>query len=167
MADNDTHGPAERRRGPGDDVDVQPDGGVATGREPADYLDERINLFRPATPFMRDHLKLIWGTFAAWLVVVFGPVTVAAIAPEAADAHRVAGTPTLFMVTAIGTPLGALLLSVFYAWSRDRLVKKYDVEHGRAATDGTDEGAATAADGGTAATASEASTPPADGGDGR
>lgn len=111
-----------------DPAETRPDGGTV---QTANYLDTRINLFKPQTPFMRDHLKVVWTTFAAWVVIVFGPVTVAAIAPQAADAHRIAGTPTLFMVTAIGIPLGALLLSVFYAWRRDKLDEKYDVEHGQ------------------------------------
>lgn len=115
------------------------DGGTA---RTADYLNTRINLFKPQTPFMRDHLKVVWGTFAVWVLIVFGPVTIAAIAPEAADAHRIAGTPTLFMMTAVGIPLGALTLSAFYAYQRDRLDEKYGIEHGQpepeAASEGTD-----------------------------
>jgi putative solute:sodium symporter small subunit len=121
------------------------DGGAV---QTANYLDTRINLFKPQTPFMRDHLKVVWGTFAVWVLIVFGPVTVAAIAPQAADAHRIAGTPTLFMMTAIGIPLGALLLSVFYAWRRDKLDEKYDIEHGEPEPEAADEGSATATDGG-------------------
>lgn len=133
-------------------TDVSTDGGVSAGADTADYLETEINLFRPATPFMRDHLKVVWATFIAWVVIVFGPVTVAAIAPEAADAHRIAGTPTLFMMTAIGTPLGALVLSAVYAWQRDRLDDKYGIEHGvsqptEAETD-PDEPAEPATDGG-------------------
>jgi putative solute:sodium symporter small subunit len=123
------------------------DGGTA---QTSDYLDTKINLFKPQTPFMQDHLKVVWGTFAVWLLIVFGPVTVAAIAPQAADAHRLAGTPTLFMVTAIGIPLGALLLSVFYAWRRDKLDEKYGIEHGQPEAEAADEGSTTAADGGDA-----------------
>jgi putative solute:sodium symporter small subunit len=121
------------------------DGGTV---ETADYLDTRINLFKPQTPFMRDHLKVVWGTFAVWVLIVFGPVTVAALAPQAADAHRIVGTPTLFMMTAIGIPLGALLLSVFYAWQRDRLDEKYGIEHGQPEPEETGEEATAAANGG-------------------
>ncbi len=119
------------------------DGGTA---HTANYLNTRINIFKPQTPFMRDHLKLIWGTFIVWAVIVFGPVTVAAIAPQAAGTLRIAGTPALFMVTAIGSPLGALLLSVFYAWQRDKLDEKYGIDHEQSETTG--EEAAAAADGG-------------------
>lgn len=123
------------------------DGGTA---QTADYLNTRINLFKPRTPFMRDHLKVVWGTFAVWTLIVFGPVTVAALAPQAADAHRIAGTPTLFMVTAIGIPLGALLLSVFYAYQRDKLDEKYGIEHGQPEPETTGEETTAAADGGDA-----------------
>ena len=119
-----------------DDEVAMDGGGAATettgaGTETAAYLDEEIHLFRPATPFMRDHLKVVWGTFIAWVLIVFGPTTVALFAPEAADAHRIAGAPTLFMVTAIGTPLSALLLSAVYAYQRDKLDERYGISHGQ------------------------------------
>ncbi|MEM4782182.1 MAG: DUF4212 domain-containing protein [Halalkalicoccus sp.] len=123
---------------------TQSDGGTV---QTANYLETRINLFKPRTPFMRDHLKVVWGTFAVWAVIVFGPVTVAAIAPQAADAHRIAGTPTLFMMTAIGIPLGALLLSAFYAYQRDKLDEKYGIEHGQPEPEAVNEEPTATADG--------------------
>jgi len=120
---------------------IETDGGVQT----ADYLDAKINLFKPATPFMADHLKVVWLTFLAWIIIVFGPTTLAFVAPGVTEI-RVAGAPALFMMTAIGTPLGALLLSIFYAYQRDRLDEKYGIDH-EAALERTEE-TATAADGG-------------------
>lgn len=142
------------------DTDDEPSTARADGGtvQTADYLDTRINLFKPRTPFMRDHLKVVWGTFAVWLLIVFGPVTIAAVAPGAADAHRIAGTPTLFMMTAIGIPLGALLLSVFYAWRRDKLDEKYGIEHGQPEPEAEATEGATAADGGEGAAGTQSSS---------
>ncbi|WP_252700116.1 DUF4212 domain-containing protein [Natronosalvus vescus] len=122
MTENDTHDSTAADDPPA----VEPDGGVRTD----EYLDKEINIFRPATPFMRDHLKVIWGAFIAWILVVFGPVTGALLAPDLfADTTVLGGFPLHFVLTAIFTPLGALLLSVAYAIQRDRLDAKYDISH--------------------------------------
>ncbi|WP_255169999.1 DUF4212 domain-containing protein [Natrononativus amylolyticus] len=110
--------------------DVETDGGVQTEA----YLEEEINIFRPATPFMRDHLRVIWLAFFAWILVVFGPVTLALANPSLVTETTVlGGYPLHFFLTAIITPLGALLLSVGYAIQRDRLDDRYGIAHDEAA----------------------------------
>ncbi len=105
---------------------AETDGGVKTET----YLDKEINIFKPATPFMRDHLRVIWISFAAWAIVVFGPTTAILFAPELMTGTTVlGGFPLHFFITAIVTPLGALLLSVVYAMQRDRLDTKYGISH--------------------------------------
>jgi len=130
------------------DNEPQTDGGTATGREGAqtvDYLDEEINLFKPATPFMRDNLKAIFGLFGLWLLFVFGPPVASYVAPEFMFETRVlGGYPLNFFLSAIVTPAAGLVLCAVYAWYRDRLDEKYDITHEAEA----ESGAATAADGG-------------------
>ncbi|RQG92526.1 DUF4212 domain-containing protein [Natrarchaeobius chitinivorans] len=105
---------------------VDTDGGVKTEA----YLDEEINIFKPATPFMRDHLRVIWGAFAAWVLVVFGPTTAILIAPTfMTETTILGGFPLHFLFAAILTPLGALLLSIAYAIQRDRLDTRYGISH--------------------------------------
>jgi putative solute:sodium symporter small subunit len=133
MTDNDTQTDARR---------IATDGGRGT----ADYLDAEINLFKPSTPFMRDHLKVVWATFLAWTLFVFGPVTATALAPELMTGTIVMGFQLHFLLTAIGAPAGALVLSAVYAWQRDRLDRAYGISHGSAST--RDATAATATDGG-------------------
>ncbi|WP_293030083.1 DUF4212 domain-containing protein [Natronococcus sp.] len=121
---------------------VETDGGVKTEA----YLDKEINIFKPATPFMRDHLKVIWISFLAWILVVFGPTTATFLAPELMTGTTVlGGFPLHFFLAAIFTPLGALLLSVAYAMQRDRLDTKYGISH--ETEEETDSGTV-AADGG-------------------
>ncbi|MDJ1430704.1 DUF4212 domain-containing protein [Halostagnicola sp. A-GB9-2] len=132
MTDNSSQGNEE--------TNFETDGGVQT----ANYLDKEINIFKPATPFMRDHMKVIIGSFIAWILFVFGPVTATAIAPEIMTETMVMGFQLHYFLTAVMAPLGALLLSAAYAWQRDRLDDQYGIEHG----DEADAGAAVAADGG-------------------
>ncbi|MFU8867402.1 DUF4212 domain-containing protein [Natronococcus sp.] len=121
---------------------VETDGGVKTEA----YLDKEINIFKPATPFMRDHLKVIWLSFLAWILVVFGPTTATFLAPELMTETTILnGFPLHFFLAAIFTPLGALLLSVGYAMQRDRLDTKYGISH--ETEEETDSGTV-AADGG-------------------
>ncbi|MEY7847841.1 DUF4212 domain-containing protein [Natrarchaeobius sp. A-rgal3] len=120
---------------------VETDGGATTEA----YLDEEINIFKPATPFMRDHLRVIWLSFVAWILVVFGPTTAILVAPGfMTETTVLGGFPLHFFLAAIVTPLGALLLSVAYATQRDRLDTKYGISH-EAETDASD---AVATDGG-------------------
>ena len=125
----------------GSEPTAETDGGVTTEA----YLDKEINIFKPATPFMRDHLRVIWLSFVAWIIVVFGPTTATLLAPDLMTGTTVLnGFPLHFVMTAIFTPLAALLLSVAYAMQRDRLDSKYDISH----EDETESGSAVAADGG-------------------
>ncbi|MWV39399.1 DUF4212 domain-containing protein [Natrialba sp. INN-245] len=134
MVDNNNHNSTDA---------VETDGGATTEA----YLDEEINIFKPATPFMRDHLRVIWLSFFAWVVVVFGPTTAILFASDfMVETTVLGGFPLHFFLTAIVTPLGALLLSVAYATQRDRLDTKYGISHeadtdssGAVATDGGDD----------------------------
>lgn len=132
------------------------DGGTATqtGRDgrhrDVDYLDSEVNLLRPSTPFMRDHLRIIWTGFAVWALIVFGPVTLTALAPEIMTTQMpVLGFPLHYFLVAIGAPGGALILAVWYARKRDRLDDKYGIEHPTTAEGPGDESETAATDGGT------------------
>jgi putative solute:sodium symporter small subunit len=143
MSDNDTQ--------PTDDQSTRPDGGTVTGRRQAhddtDYLTSEVNLLRPSTPFMRDHLRIIWTGFAVWALVVFGPVTLTALAPGAMTTTMpVVGFPLHYFLVAIGAPGGALALAFWYARKRDELDAKYGIEHATGAESGGEDAAA--ADGG-------------------
>lgn len=106
------------------------DGGVATGDGSVEYLDAEVNIFRPSTPFMRDHLRVIWTGFAVWAVLVFGPVTLTALAPGAmTTVIPVIGFPLHYFLVAIGAPGGALVLSIWYARKRDQLDDRYGIDH--------------------------------------
>ena len=130
---------------------IETDGGTdasATDRrsESVDYLDAKINLFDPATPFMRDHLRLIWVLFAVWVLFTFGPVTATLLATETMTETYVLGFQLHYFLTALGSPIGALVLCAVYAWQRDRLDAKYGISHETEST--AETGAAVAADGG-------------------
>ena len=93
-----------------------------------DYLDVEINLLNPATPFMQDHLRVIWVGFAVWAFTTFGPITATAIAPDVMTTTLpVIGFPFHYFAIAIGGPTSALLLSVWYARRRDRIDEKYGI----------------------------------------
>lgn len=128
-----------------DSETIETDGGVTTG-DPGEYLRAEINIFKPETAFMRDHLKLIWSTFLAWILAVFGPVTAALVAPDLMTGTTVLGFQLHFFLTAIGAPFGALVLSAVYARQRDQLDEKYGIEHGQPEEATTES--ATATDGG-------------------
>lgn len=113
---------------------LEPDGGAAgDGEQPdedIDYLEREVNLLRPSTPFMRDHLKVIWTGFVAWAIIVFGPVTATRIAPGVMTSQMpLLGFPLHYFLVAIGAPGGALLLAFWYARKRDQLDEKYGIEH--------------------------------------
>jgi len=140
MTENDTHT---------DGSTVETDGGTVTHAQKhreTDYLDREVNLLKPSTPYMRDHLKLVWGTFIAWTLIVWGPVTMTRIAPETMTSLTVLGFPLHYFLIALGGPTGALVLAAVYARSRDQLDDKYGIEHGTTETEPSGE--ATAADGG-------------------
>jgi putative solute:sodium symporter small subunit len=134
-------------------TEATPDGGTATaaGRNhrETNSLEREVNLLRPSTPFMRDHLRVVWTGFVAWAVAVFGPVTLTALAPEAMTTQMpVIGFPLHYFLVAVGAPGGALLLSVWYARKRDRLDEKYGIDHGTESAPAGDGEDPVAADGG-------------------
>ncbi|WP_225335192.1 DUF4212 domain-containing protein [Halomicrobium urmianum] len=124
------------------------DGGTATARERSvNYLDAEVNIFKPSTPFMRDHLRIIWTGFVAWALIVFGPVTLTAVAPDAMSTQLpVLGFPLHYFLIAIGAPGGSLVLAFWYARQRDQLDEEYGIDH--TVTGSTADEEAVAADGG-------------------
>ena len=125
--------------------EVETDGGVAaSGQVPdTDYLDARVNIFEPSTPFMRDHLKIVWTMFAVWALFVFGPVTATYLATDFMTGTEVLGFPLHYFLTAVGAPTGALVLSFVYARKRDALDEKYGIDHSTPTRDPDAEPAAT------------------------
>lgn len=136
------------------------DGGVTTREESVEYLDAEVNIFKPSTPFMRDHLRIIWTGFVAWALIVFGPVTLTAIAPDLMTSQiPLLGFPLHYFLVAIGAPGGAFLLAFWYARKRDELDEEYGIDHSTATGEpggGSDEAAAT--DGGEPSDARRASS---------
>ncbi|NUC73075.1 DUF4212 domain-containing protein [Haloterrigena sp. SYSU A558-1] len=129
MTDNNTHS--------ADDESFETDGGVSDveREKQIDYLDVEINLLKPATPFMRDHNRIILRGFAIWAVIVFGPITLTRLFPGVMTTTMpVLGFPFHYFLIAVGAPGGALLLSVWYVRKRDEIDEKYDIEQ-IAATD--------------------------------
>ncbi|MFC6753553.1 DUF4212 domain-containing protein [Halorubrum tibetense] len=136
-----------------DDERLRTDGGASDVQreQEMDYLEVEINLLNPATPFMKDHLRVIWIGFAVWVVTTFGPITATRIAPDLmTTAMPVIGFPFHYFSIAIGGPTAALLLSVWYAKKRDAIDEKYGIEQvdNEARAAGGDTDAAAAADGG-------------------
>ena len=114
--------------------DVAADGGVATGaaqqHQQTDYLNSEVNLLNPSTPYMREHLRVVWTGFLIWAVIVFGPVTATYLSPGImTSAMPIIGFPLHYFLIAIGAPSGALILSAWYAKRRDELDDKYGIEH--------------------------------------
>ena len=94
-----------------------------------DYLEGEINLFRPATPFMRANLRMIFFLFGLWLVFVFGPVTASYFFPDfMTDTRILGGYPLNFFLTAMVAPGAALVLAGIYASYRDRLDKRFNAD---------------------------------------
>lgn len=146
MADNNTHRTA-------DDADVETDGGAVAGaakdHQQTNYLNREVNILRPSTPYMQDHLRIIWTGFALWVLVVFGPVTLTRLAPGVMTTQMpVLGFPLHYFLIAIGGPTGALILSFWYVRKRDQLDEKYGIEHGPTEETGREDVAV--ADGGEA-----------------
>ncbi|MFA1609629.1 DUF4212 domain-containing protein [Halobellus rubicundus] len=165
MTDTDTHGAAGAPSGgvaadrAGDATDdctetddrgrAVPDGGVADGD--VDYLEAEINLLKPSTPFMRDHLKQVWAGFLAWVVLTWGPVTATYLAPGLmTQPIPIIDFPAHYFSVAFLAPTSSLVLAFIYSRRRDRLDEKYGIDHSTAEVDaGGDADAETAAaDGG-------------------
>ena len=139
------------------DRSVAPDGGTATDaalkHQNTNYLDEEVNLLNPSTAYMRDHLRIVWSGFVVWALIVFGPVTLTAIAPETMTSITVPpGFPLHYFTVAFGGPTGALVLAFWYARKRDALDEKYGIDHSVAGADtevdSGERGNAAATDGG-------------------
>ena len=145
--------------------DRRSDGGIsqaAQRHQNTDYLDEEVNLLKPSTPYMRDHLRIVWAGFVAWALIVFGPVTLTAIAPGVMTTTMpVLGFPWHYFLVAFGAPTGALILAAIYARQRDKLDDKYGIDHsepGAGAPESEDSGEAAATDGGERPDGSRASS---------
>lgn len=135
------------------DESIAPDGGTtqaAQKHRETDYLDREVNILKPSTAFMRDHLRVVWAGFIAWALIVFGPVTATAIAPEAMQMTIPGlGFPLHYFLVAFGAPTGALILAAVYARQRDKLDQKYGIDHSRAEAETEETAGETAvADGG-------------------
>jgi putative solute:sodium symporter small subunit len=143
MTDNDTHD------------SIETDGGTASpaqAHQQTDYLNEEVNLLSPSTTFMRDHLRVVWSGFIVWALIVFGPVTLTAVAPGTMTSITVPpGFPLHYFSVGFVGPTGALVLAFWYARKRDALDEKYGIDHTTPETGGNSEGSAddaTATDGG-------------------
>ena len=135
MKDTNTH-----EQSPKASDTLETDGGMTDveREQQIDYLDVEINLLKPATPFMRDHLRIIWIGFGIWTLTTFGPITLTRIAPELMTATMpVLGFPLHYFLIAIGAPSSALLLSVWYARKRYQIDDKYGITQMRAEEMGT------------------------------
>ncbi|ELZ44829.1 hypothetical protein C463_07732 [Halorubrum californiense DSM 19288] len=127
--------------------DAATDGGVASAgaaqtHHNTDYLGAEVNILNPSTPYMRDHLRIVWSGFAIWVLAVWGPVTLTRLAPEGMTSQMpILQFPLHYFLVAFGAPTSALILAFWYSRKRDALDEKYGIEHGDvAATDGgTDE----------------------------
>ncbi len=132
-----------------DEQPVLTDGGgdAHAVHENTDYLDHEVNIFKPSTPFMKDNLRMIFVLFAAWIIGVFGPVIASYFAEGfMTETTVLGGYPLNFFLTAIVSPLIALVLAAVYAWYRDRLDTKYGISHETEVED--DSEATVSADGG-------------------
>ncbi|WP_246999943.1 DUF4212 domain-containing protein [Halosolutus gelatinilyticus] len=146
MADNTTQNPRDESN------ELQTDGGVASSaaqeHRNTDYLNREVNILKPSTPFMRDHLRVVWTGFVIWVLIVFGPVTATYLATDAMTTQMpLIGFPWHYFLVAFGAPTGALILSFWYSRKRDALDAKYGIDH--ATIEETDRGTeAAATDGG-------------------
>ncbi|MFD1564037.1 DUF4212 domain-containing protein [Haloarchaeobius amylolyticus] len=145
MPDNNSHKSTDEQ--------IETDGGVAgqpgQAHRDTDYLSAEVNLLNPSTPFMRDHLRVIWTGFIAWAILVFGPVLATVAAPGVMTSPiPVIEFPLHYFLVAFCAPSGALVLSAWYARKRDQLDAKYGIDHSEpTGTAGSTEDAA-ATDGG-------------------
>ena len=108
---------------------VETDGGVAAQEDAVDYLETEINLLSPSTPFMRDHLRVVWGSFIAWVIITWGPFLATVAAPETMTSTLpLIGFPAHYFLIAFGAPTGSLILAAVYARKRDQLDEKYGID---------------------------------------
>jgi putative solute:sodium symporter small subunit len=128
---------------------VETDGGMAAQEEAVDYLETEVNILSPSTPFMRDHLRVVWGGFIAWVLIVWGPFLATVAAPDAMTTQLpVIGFPAHYFLIAFLAPTGSLVLAAVYARQRDKLDEKYGIDPAEAVESGAGTEQATATDGG-------------------
>ncbi|QCW03921.1 DUF4212 domain-containing protein [Natrinema pallidum] len=135
MADNNNHDTTDDTR------DVATDGGISDveREQQIDYMNVEINLLKPATPFMRDHLRIIWIGFGIWVLTTFAPITATRLAPDLmTQSMPLIGFPLHYFLLAIVGPGAALVLSVWYARKRDQIDEKYGMEQGVTEPETTD-----------------------------
>lgn len=124
------------------------DGGTV---EPGEqYLDAEVNLLRPSTGFMRDHLKLVWASFVAWLIATWGPVTATFLAPETMTSLTIIGFPGHYFLVGFMAPTSSLILAAIYAHRRDKLDERYGIDTGTTSETQPTSDEAAATDGGVA-----------------
>ena len=133
--------------------DAATDGGVASAgaaqtHEDTDYLGAEVNILNPSTPYMRDHLRIVWTGFAIWVLAVWGPVTLTNLAPGVmTQTMPILQFPLHYFLVAFGAPTSALILAFWYSRKRDALDEKYGIDHATA-TEAPSRAEAAAADGG-------------------
>lgn len=128
---------------------LRTDGGMSDieREQEIDYMDVEINLLKPATPFMRDHQRVLLLTFAIWAVATFGPITATRLAPGVmTQTMPILEFPLHYFLLALGVPSASLLLSVWYCRKRDQIDEKYGIEQNVTEAETADN--ATVADGG-------------------
>ncbi|WP_336326109.1 DUF4212 domain-containing protein [Halovenus sp. HT40] len=144
---HDTTGGTENEPTDAGDSTVMTDGGTAEAgsSDDVDYLDTRINLLKPGQGFMRDHLKLIWGSFIVWIVATWGPVTATWLAQDTMTSLSIIGFPAHYFLVGVFAPTSSLILAAVYARQRDKLDEKYGIDTSRRqeTASGTEEAAAT------------------------
>ncbi|GGC66940.1 DUF4212 domain-containing protein [Haloferax sulfurifontis] len=125
------------------------DRSTASDHEEIDYLSREVNLLKPSTPFMRDHLKVIWTGFVAWALLTFGPPVLTYFAPATMTAELpVIGFPAHYFLVAVLSPTSSLVLAFVYSRKRDQLDKRYGIDHAASTSRSTGESEAAVADGG-------------------
>lgn len=126
--------------------DSQQEQNLQSGTQPA-YLKAEVNILRPSTPYMRDHLRIIWTGFAVWVLTTFGPATLTVLFTDTMTQPLPGlGFPTHYFLIAVGSPTAALVLSAWYARQRDKLDRKYRTD--RTGTTAHEQTEAVVADGG-------------------
>lgn len=148
----DSSGEADRSPTGPDGPEPRADGGLSDveREKQVDYLEIEINLLKPATPFMRDHQRVILIGFTLWALATFGPITATRIAPGVmTQPMPILEFPLHYFLLAVFAPSASLLLSVWYCKKRDRIDEKYDIEQGIPEADSAEVAdEAAAADGG-------------------
>lgn len=130
-----------------DDTVVETDGGTVTGaaqrHRDTDYLNREVNLLKPSTPFMRDHLKLVWGSFLVWILTTWGPVLATYFATDTMTSATIIGFPAHYFLVAFFAPTSSLVLAMIYSRRRDKLDEKYGIDTSAPAESSSADAAAT------------------------